>query len=61
MQTDEQEIRRLVATWMAASKMGGVDQVLSLMAPFTGQGHTLSVLKKEGGKWVMARDANLLA
>jgi uncharacterized protein (TIGR02246 family) len=24
-------------------------------------GHTLSVLKKEGGKWRLARDANLLA
>jgi ketosteroid isomerase-like protein len=24
-------------------------------------GHTLSVLKKERGKWLMARDANLLA
>src|SRR5262245_61445158 len=24
-------------------------------------GHTLSVLKKENGKWVLARDANLLA
>ena len=24
-------------------------------------GHTLSVLKRESGKWVMARDANMLA
>ena len=24
-------------------------------------GHTLSILRKEGGKWVLARDANLLA
>ena len=24
-------------------------------------GHTLSVLKKEKGKWVLVRDANLLA
>jgi len=24
-------------------------------------GHTLSVLKKQNGKWVLARDANLLA
>jgi uncharacterized protein (TIGR02246 family) len=24
-------------------------------------GHTLSVLKKENGKWLLARDANLLA
>jgi uncharacterized protein (TIGR02246 family) len=31
MQNDEQEIRQLVATWMAASKAGDVDTVLSLM------------------------------
>jgi hypothetical protein len=29
---DEQEIRQLVSTWMAASKAGDVDKVLSLMA-----------------------------
>ncbi|HZE92818.1 MAG TPA: SgcJ/EcaC family oxidoreductase [Rhizobacter sp.] len=27
----------------------------------TRAGHTLSILKKENGKWVMARDANLLS
>jgi len=27
----------------------------------TRAGHTLSVLKKENGKWVLARDANMLA
>ena len=32
MQSDEQEIRQLVSTWMAASKAGDVDTVLSLMA-----------------------------
>ena len=32
MQSDEQEIRQLVATWMAASKAGDVETVLSLMA-----------------------------
>lgn len=126
MQSDENEIRQLVATWMAASKAGDVDTVLSLMsddivflvpgalmrkadfaqaakaqsagdAPqfdghseiqeikvigdwafmwtnltvtatppgggktMTRAGHTLSILKKENGKWVLARDANLLA
>ncbi|MDB6001904.1 MAG: hypothetical protein JWP52_3603 [Rhizobacter sp.] len=30
-------------------------------APVTRAGHTLSVLKKEQGRWLMARDANLLA
>ena len=32
MSNDEQEIRDLVATWMAASKAGEVEKVLSLMA-----------------------------
>jgi len=29
--------------------------------PMTRAGHTLSVLKKQGGKWVLARDANMLS
>jgi len=123
---DEQAIRDMVATWMAASKAGDVDTVLGLVADdvvfltpgrppmrkdeFTAQskaqaapggpqidghsdiqeiqvlgdwafmwtrlevkvtpkggvameraGHTLTVLKKERGRWVIARDANLLA
>ncbi len=127
MQDDEQEIRQLVSTWMAASKAGDIEKVLSLMSddvvflvpgqpvmrkadfaeaaraqsgqdapqfdgtseiqeikilgdwafmwtkltvvvtppggahPITRAGHTLSILKKENGKWVLARDANLLA
>jgi uncharacterized protein (TIGR02246 family) len=127
MQSDEQQIRQLVSTWMAASKTGDVETVLSLMADdavflvpgrpvmrkpdfaaaaraqsgrdaprFDGSseiqeirilgdwafmwtrltvvmtppdgapsrtraGHTLTILKKQGGKWLLARDANLLA
>ena len=127
MQNDEQEIRQLVATWMAATKSGDVEAVLELMSddvvflvagqppmigksafaqaaqaqashgplqvdgtseiqeikvfgewafmrtnltvtitppgatPMTRAGHTLSVLKKQNGKWLLARDANLLA
>ena len=126
MQSDEEEIRQLVSTWMAASKAGDVDTVLSLMADdvvflmpgqpvmhkgdfavatraqsgqeapqfdgtseiqeirilgdwafmwtnltvvvtppggaqsVTRAGHTLSILKKQSGKWVLARDANML-
>ena len=127
MQSDEQEIRQLVATWMAATKAGDIETVLSLMAddvvfllagrppmigksafaaaaqaqanqgplqfdgtseiqeinvwgewafmwarltvvvtppggapPMTRAGHTLSILKKQNGKWVLARDANML-
>lgn len=29
--------------------------------PMTRAGHTLTVLKKQAGKWVIARDANMLA
>ena len=127
MNTDEQQIRELVATWMAATKSGDVDKVLGLTAddvvflvpgrppmfksefasalkaqaghkaptfdgkseiqeikvrgdwafmwtklsvtatppdgspPMERAGHTLTVLRTEQGKWVIARDANLLA
>jgi uncharacterized protein (TIGR02246 family) len=125
--SDEEQIRQLVATWMAASKSVDVDAVLSLVAedavflvpgkppmrkgefaplsraqstpggptidstsdiqeikvlngwafmwtkltvvatPPDGSasieraGHTLTILKKENGRWVLARDANLLS
>ena len=127
MENDEREIRQLVSSWMAASKAGDVETVLSLMSddvvflvpgqpvmrkadfaaaaraqsgqgtpqfdgtseiqeikilgdwafmwskltvvvtppggaqPMTRAGHTLSILKKQNGKWVLARDANMLA
>ena len=32
MQSDESEIRHLVATWMTATKAGDIETVLSLMA-----------------------------
>lgn len=127
MQSDEQEIRQLVSTWMTANKAGDVETVLSLMtddvvfliagqppmrkADFaaaaraqtgadaprfdgiseiqeikilgdwafmwqkltvvvtppggadstTRAGHTLTILNRQNGKWVLARDANMLA
>jgi len=128
MQSDEQEIRQLVATWMTATKAGNIETVLSLMAedvvflmpgrspmieksafaaaagahagqerpqfdgtseiqeikvvgewafmwtqlsvvvtppggapPMARTGQTLSILKKQNGKWVLARDANMLS
>lgn len=128
MQSDEQEIRQLVATWMAATKAGDFKTVLGLMtddvvflmpdqSPMIGKtafaaaveaqstaespqfdakseikeitvvgdwafmwtelsvevtppeggpqamraGHTLSVLKKQNDKWLLARDANMLS
>jgi uncharacterized protein (TIGR02246 family) len=126
MSIDEQEIRQLVSTWMAANKVGEVDKILSLMAddvvflqpgqpvmhkadfgaaararsnqdapqldasieiqeiqilgdwafmwtkltvvltppggaqPLKRAGHTLTILKRQSGKWVIARDANML-
>lgn len=127
MHDDEQEIRRLVSTWLAASKAGDVETVLSLMAddvvfliagrppmrkaefaataraqadpgapafdasseiqelrvlgdwaflwqkltvtaaprdgagPVVRSGHTLTIFNRQNGRWVLARDANLLA
>jgi uncharacterized protein (TIGR02246 family) len=127
MDHDEQEIRRLVATWIEATKAGDTEKVLSLMSddvvflvtgqppmigkaafaaamqaqagqgrpqfegkseiqevhvlgdwaymwtkltviftspdgsPITRSGNTLTILKKQNGKWVLARDANMLA
>jgi uncharacterized protein (TIGR02246 family) len=124
--TDEQEIRQLVSTWMAASKAGDVNKMLSLMTddvvfllpgqpvmhksdfaaaaraqsnqdapqldasseiqemrilgdwafmwtkltvvltppggaqPLKRAGHTLTILKRQSGKWAFARDANML-
>jgi uncharacterized protein (TIGR02246 family) len=127
MQSDEEQIRSLVATWMTATQAGDAETVLSLIAddavflmpgrppmhkgefaegmkaqaspsapsfeghseireitvagdwafmwsklavtvkpkdgsaPMARQGHTLTVLKKQAGKWLLARDANMLA
>jgi uncharacterized protein (TIGR02246 family) len=125
MQTDEQAIRDLVATWISASQAGDTQTVLGLMAddvvfllpghppmrgkdgftaanadfkpfkfdarseieeievfgdwaylwtrlsvtviptsgaaPITRQGNTLSILRKQSGKWLLFRDANMLA
>lgn len=124
MSTDEQQIRDLIAGWMAASQARDVDKVLSLITddvvflvpgrvmrkadfaaaargqaspdgpdirgeseveelevlgnwayvrtrlrvvmtprggkPMERAGHTLTILRKEGGRWLLARDANLL-
>jgi uncharacterized protein (TIGR02246 family) len=128
MNSDEQEIRQLIATWIDATKSGDTDTVLSLMAdnvvflvtgqppmigkaafaaamrsqsgqgrpqfdgkseiqeiqvlgdwaymwttltivftppggapPVTRAGNTLTILKKQNGRWVLTRDANMLA
>lgn len=127
MPSDEDQIRQVVATWLAATKAGDTDTVLGLMTedvvflvpgrppmrkaefaelsrvpvgsprpsiestaeiqevqvsgdlafiqaklsvvvappgatqPVERAGHTLTVFRREGGKWLLARDANLLA
>jgi uncharacterized protein (TIGR02246 family) len=127
MTSDEEEIRGLVSTWLAATRSGDVEAVLGLMtddvvflvpgrpvmrkvefaaaarsqagggapkfdgtsdiqeikvsgdwafiwskltvvatpadgaAPTTRAGHTLTVFHRQGGHWLLARDANLLA
>ena len=128
MQSDEQKIRQLVASWIEATKADDIDTILNLMAddvvfliagqppmvgksafaaaaraqssqgapqfegtseiqeikvlgewafmwtkltvvvtppggaqPMTRAGHTLSILKKQDGRWVLARDANMLS
>ena len=127
MSDDEQQIRRLVEAWMAATRAGDVEAVLDLITddavflvagrppmrkpefaaaaraqsganapridgrseiqeirvagdwaflwsrltvvatprngepPIERSGHTLTVLRKEGGRWKLARDANLRA
>lgn len=128
MESDERELRQLVATWIAATKAGDLETVLNLMAddvvflmpgrpPMVGKsafavaagtqldqerpqfdctseiqeikvvgewafmwaklsvvvsppgdaasiarvGDTLSILNKQNGKWVLARDANMLS
>ena len=127
MNSDEQEIRQLVAKWIEATKAGDADTVLSLMSddvvflvtgqppmigkaafaaamraqagqgrpqfegkseiqevrvlgdwafmwtklmvaftppggsPITRAGNTLTILSKQNGKWVLVRDANMLA
>ena len=124
MKNDGKEIRELIQTWMAATKSGDIERVLSLMAedavfvvagrdPFgkeefrknserlaadsikfdgkseiieleilgdwafaisqlsvvtsepgkpkvSRSGNTLTIFRKENGKWLLARDANLL-
>jgi uncharacterized protein (TIGR02246 family) len=126
MGSDEQQIRELIQSWMAATQAGDIDRVLGLMTddvvflvpgrapmdkqefaalsrprpgqaapqfegkseiqeiqvcgdwafmwtrlsvtvtppgsaqPVVRSGHTLSVLRKEAGRWLLARDANML-
>jgi hypothetical protein len=48
MPTDEQ---------MTATRAGDIATVLS---PTKRAGHTLSVLQKVDGRWLLARDANML-
>lgn len=68
MNPDEQQIRELVGTWMSATKQGdlaclwsklSVDVTMPDGKVTRRAGHTLSVFRKRGGRWQLARDANL--
>jgi uncharacterized protein (TIGR02246 family) len=76
MTDDERAIRDLVATWMAASRAGDVETVLGLMADdvafmvpgrepfgkeaFAADAQSVKNVRFGSGKWLLARDANLL-
>jgi hypothetical protein len=57
MNADEQSIRAPVASWLSASRTVSP----AVGEPTTRTGHTLTILPKQGGGWLLARDANLLA
>jgi uncharacterized protein (TIGR02246 family) len=58
--TEIQEIRVLGDWAFMWTKLKVVVTPPDESGAITRSGHTLSVLKKENGKWVIARDANLL-
>ena len=55
-----QEIR-VVGDWAWMWTKLKVEATMPDGKPMSRAGHTLTILRKEGGKWVLARDANLLA
>jgi uncharacterized protein (TIGR02246 family) len=58
MSPDERAIRNLVDTWMKASRVGNTETVLGLMSDdviFMVPG------REPDGRWVLARDANLVS
>lgn len=74
MNEDERAIRTLVMQWHAATRRADTDAVLALMtddalfltpgdgsAKVTRRGQTLTVFKRLDGRWLLHRDANLLA
>jgi uncharacterized protein (TIGR02246 family) len=56
-----QEIRVLGEWAFMWTKLTVVVTPLGGAQSMTRAGHTLSILKKQSGKWVLARDANMLA
>jgi len=58
--SDIQEIR-VLGDWAYMWTMLKVVATPAGGKPVTREGYTLSILKKEKGRWVLARDANMLA
>ena len=52
---------RVVGDWAFMWTQLSVSVTPAGGSPMRRAGHTLSILKKENGRWVLARDANLLA
>ena len=63
MTSDEQQIRDLMmGDWAFMwTKLSVTATPRDGSAPMTRSGHTLTILRKEDGRWRIARDANLLA
>ena len=58
--SDIQEIR-VLGDWAYLWTMLKVVATPAGGKPVTREGYTLSILKKDNGRWVLARDANMLA
>ena len=58
--SDIQEIR-VLGDWTYMWTMLKVVATPAGAKPVTREGYTLSILKKEKGRWLLARDANMLA
>ena len=63
MNADEQTIRDAVDTWHEATAAGDLSRILPLMAEDAARlaGPVLTILRKQEGRWVVVRDANMLA
>lgn len=65
MPDEEQQIRKLISTWIAASEAGETGNQV-VMTPRGGSaavrrsGNSLVILQKQSGSWLLLRDANMV-